>query len=514
MCKELKKVCLKAETCSNCGAMLKKKKGFFTKILAGFLLLVFLGVIGSLMSASTSAPSNPEAELEIPGAGEQLTILRDIRPGADNDDFQNKVASIHTRNGDLIEVQFSQVKAGEGILSFGFKGGFEHAIVTVDFGKKEVWFHTSDWTRSQPGLVLGLATSKIEQHTLILRKTDGSGHLVKMADIEVVFDGTVIATEKDLNLLPEMGISLKHEEVEIIKIIHKGISRETPKYLHIAGWQMLNSDSIEENVESICRGVKIASERGVQLLVTPETSLTGLFPSSEVTKNKKAIAEAEKKIRLCLSQTRDAPYLIVGLPVWRKDSAHQRTLTRFNASRIYDPNGNIVSTHAKIHSCETEFWHGYQLQEFDVYGVPICMHICHDGRYPEVWTLPVMFGARIIIRPANGGKISGSIDAFEAGAKRRITMTSHAFYLYVSGGGGSYISSPHKYDNLLAVSEECKRSTKSFPMVGDPQECLVEARINVEEAYGYWPVRSFRASEEIASAYYNLYRAMGGKRGL
>ncbi|MCD4710615.1 MAG: hypothetical protein K8R52_07200, partial [Bacteroidales bacterium] len=62
--------------------------------------------------------------------------------------------------------------------------------------------------------------------------------------------------------------------------------------------------------------------------------------------------------------------------------------------------------------------------------------------------------------------------------------------------------------------EECKRSTKSFPMVGDPQECLVEARINVEKAYGYWPVRSFRASEEIASAYYNLYRAMGGKRSL
>jgi len=253
--------------------------------------------------------------------------------------------------------------------------------------------------------------------------------------------------------------------------------------------------------------------------VTPETSLTGLFPSSTVTKNKKAIAEAEKKIRLCLRKTKDAPYLVVGPPVWRKESGHRKILTRFNASRVYDPNGNIVSTHAKIHSCETEFWHGYQLQEFDVYGVPICMHICHDARYPEVWTLPVMFGARVIIHPANGGKISGSIDAFEAIAKSLITPTSHAstahaFYLQVNGGGGSFISSPHKYNNLLAVSEECKRNTKSFPMVGDPQECLVEARINVEEAYGYWPVRSFRASEEIASAYYNLYRAMGGKRSL
>ena len=28
----------------------------------------------------------------------------------------------------------------------------------------------------------------------------------------------------------------------------------------------------------------------------------------------------------------------------------------------------------------------------------------------------------------------------------------------------------------------------------------------------YWPVRSFRASEEVAAAYYHLYKAMGGKR--
>ena len=277
---------------------------------------------------------------------------------------------------------------------------------------------------------------------------------------------------------------------------------------------MLNSDSIENNVESIRRGVELAGERGVQLLVTPETSLTGLFPSSPVTENKKLISEAEERVKRCLHQTKNAPYLVVGLPIWRREPSHRKTLTRLNASRVYDPNGNIVSTHAKIHSCETEFWHGYRLQEFDIYGVPICMHICHDGRYPETWTLPVMFGARVIVNPANGGTISGSIDAFEARAKSTVTPTAHAFYLHVNGGGGSFISSPQKHDNLLAVSEECKRTSESLPMVGDPQECLVDAKINVEEAYGYWPVRSFRASEEVASAYHSLYKSMGGKRSL
>lgn len=356
--------------------------------------------------------------------------------------------------------------------------------------------------------------SNIEQHTLTLRKTAGSGDLVKMSSIEVVFNGAVIVSEEDLHLLPEMGVFLKHNKITVNRLIHRGLPRQTPKHLHLAGWQMPNSDSIEDNLKSIGRGVKLAGERGVQLLVTPETSLTGLFPSSPVTRNKKLIAEAEKQVRRCLQQTKNAPYLVVGLPIWKTEPSHRKTLTRFIASRVYAPDGNTVSTHAKIHSCETDFWHGYKLQEFDVYGVPICMHICHDGRYPETWTLPVMFGSRVIVNPANGGTISGSIDAFEARAKSLVTPTSHAFYLHVNGGGGSFISSPHKHDNLLAVSEECKRTSQSFPMVGDPQECLVEVKINVEEAYGYWPVRSFRASEEIASAYNNLYKSMGGKRGL
>jgi len=66
-CRECsKEVSLKAEACPNCGAVLKKKKGFLTYIVAMFLLLVFLGVIGSLMSQSTTSPSNPEAELKLP----------------------------------------------------------------------------------------------------------------------------------------------------------------------------------------------------------------------------------------------------------------------------------------------------------------------------------------------------------------------------------------------------------------------------------------------------------------
>ena len=249
----------------------------------------------------------------------------------------------------------------------------------------------------------------------------------------------------------------------------------------------------------------------MQLLVTPETSLTGLFPTDPVTQQPGPVKAAEDKVQRFMRGLKQAPYLVMGLPVWERVAGHRRRVTRYNVSRVYDPDGHEVSTYAKIHSCETEFWHGYRLQEFDVCGVPVCMHICHDGRYPEVWTLPVMFGARLVLHPSNGGIAKGSIDAFEAGAGRA-TGTSHAFYAHVNGGGGSYVAGPQKFHNLLAVSAECRRDARSFPMIGPPKECLLDAKVRIWDAYGYWPVRSFRASETVAEAYTALYRAMGGTR--
>jgi len=293
--------------------------------------------------------------------------------------------------------------------------------------------------------------------------------------------------------------------------VQRGKPSGEPEHLHVGGWQMLNRDSIADNLTSLRRGLREAVEQGVQLLVTPETSLTGLFPTHRVTKNHEAVAQAEAKLRKSIRGLKGAPYVVVGLPVWDRIPGHRMKRTRYNVSRVYDPDGYVVSTHAKIHSCEAEFWHGYRLHEFDVYGTPVCMHICHDGRYPEVWTLPVMFGARLILHPCNGGTVTGSIDAFEAKAKSS-TVTSHAFYVRVNGGGGSYIAGPGKFDDLIDVSAECRRDARSFPAIDDPQECLVHANLRLHDAYGYWPVRSFRASEEVAEAYRSLYQAMGGQR--
>jgi len=420
---------------------------------------------------------------------------------------------VHTRNGDSIEIEFEALSGRTGALSFGFQGGFEFAIVTLDFARRRLRLDTSEWTRPQPVASAPVTLRRRPAHILRIEKTAGRGRLVKMADVRVWLDGEQVLAADDLDILPEMGVALgvKGGRVLVRRFAHRGIPTGIPEYLHVAGWQVLNRPSIDQNLASLMRGLREAAEQGVQLLVTPETSLTGLFPRHPVTKRPGPVAEAERKLRRFIRGLKDAPYLVAGLPVWQEVPGHRRRRTRYNVSRVYDPDGHIDSTWPKIHSCEAEFHHGYRYQEFDIYGVPVTMHICHDGRYPDVWTVPVMFGARLILHPANGGTIGGGIDVFEARAKRS-TTTSHAFYVHVNGGGGSFIAGPQKFNNLIAVSPECRRDVPTFPMVGEPVEGLLHARLRIHDAFGYWPVRALRASEAVAEAYLALYKAMGGRR--
>jgi hypothetical protein len=62
------------------------------------------------------------------------------------------------------------------------------------------------------------------------------------------------------------------------------------------------------------------------------------------------------------------------------------------------------------------------------------------------------------------------------------------------------------------AGEESRRDNPNFPLVGRPTENFFHANIRVHDAFGYWPTRSFQASESIAKAYVNLYKELGGTR--
>ena len=420
---------------------------------------------------------------------------------------------VHTWNGDAIELTFRPAGDARGELEFGYAGGAERALAVVDFAASTLALWTSDWRLRQPVASVKIDIAPDRDHVLRLRKTDGGGSLIRMSDLELFWDGRRMIREPNQDVLPEMGVRLavRNQAILARRFVLYGKQPAVPEYLHVGGYQVLNEPSIEQNLEAICRGARRASELGIQLLVTPETSLTGLFAEHEVTQNPDPVREAEDKLRKFLAELPDAPFLVVGLPVWDRDPEHPDRVVRYNVSRVYDPDGAILTDCPKVHSCEVDFWHGQSLNEFEVHGVPISLNVCHDARYPDTWTLPVMFGARLILHPANGGKPRCSVDGLEQMANAA-GLSSHAFYLHVNGTGGSYLVSPHKYDNLLDTSLESRRDNAAFPMIGEPVECLLHANLRIHDAFGYWPARSFRLSEASARAYIDLYRARGGSR--
>jgi len=424
---------------------------------------------------------------------------------------------IHTYNGDCIELQFTLLEPRTGTLTFGFQGGPEQALAKLDFNNKQLRFSTSEWKKSQPVFSTCFKLNEQDAHTLLIEKREGPGRLVKNADFALYLDGVKLLELQNQNVLPEMGVYLaaEHGRLLLRRFIQRGTPSGIPEHLHIGGWQMPDRPDLSANLSSICRGLTEAADRGVQLLVTPETSLTGLFPDNAVTQSPQPIAGAEKKLRSFLRSLKDAPYCIVGLPVWETSPNGENI--RLNVSRLYAPDGEVAGTFAKIHSCETNFWHGYRLNEFDIYGAPVSMHICHDGRYPETWILPVMFGARVIVHPANPvSELAATpknpaadlrcVTSFEPEREAEATGSSHAFYLHISGGGGS-ICGPNRSARHSPVEYN-----KWVSPDGQTHEALCHKRIRVHDAFGYWPMRSFRASEPTAAAYLALYRAMGGIR--
>ena len=272
---------------------------------------------------------------------------------------------VHTWNGDAIELTFRPEGDSRGELEFGYSGGAERALAVVDFVASTLALWTSDWRLRQPVATVKIDIDPDRDHVLRLRKTDGGGNLISMSDLELFWDGRRVIHEPNQDVLPEMGVRLavRNQAILARRFVLYGKQPAVPEYLHVGGYQVLNEPSIEQNLEAICRGARRASELGIQLLLTPETSLTGLFAEHEVTQNPEPVREAEDKLRKFLAELPDAPFLVVGLPVWHRDPEHPDRVVRYNVSRVYDPDGEILTDCPKVHSCEVDFWHGQSLND-------------------------------------------------------------------------------------------------------------------------------------------------------
>ena len=151
------------------------------------------------------------------------------------------------------------------------------------------------------------------------------------------------------------------------------------------------------NFARVEEAIEQANPQPGDLVVLPETFATGF--SMDVAR----IAEPPDgpTRRFCAEIARDRQaYLVAGLAAQAAGGRGR------NIAVVYDPNGRLIATYAKLHpfsyAGETDFYEsGDALVMTAIGGFDACPLICYDLRFPEPFRLAARHGAQLFIVIAN-----------------------------------------------------------------------------------------------------------------
>ena len=168
--------------------------------------------------------------------------------------------------------------------------------------------------------------------------------------------------------------------------------------------QMQVSDSKEVNLKKAEEMVNKAASKGVKMAVLPE-----MFNCPYNTEHFPTYAEKERSYSwqtLARIARENNIYLVGGsIPELGEDNRI------FNTSYVFDPHGNQIAKHRKMHLFDIDIKNGQYFKESDMLSAgdavtvfetsfgKIGLMICYDIRFPELSRLMVQKGAEIIIVP-------------------------------------------------------------------------------------------------------------------
>jgi len=184
--------------------------------------------------------------------------------------------------------------------------------------------------------------------------------------------------------------------------------------MRVAGAQLPVTKNVPCNVRGIARAIAWAAERGADILLTPEGSLSGYTPSFDQRQVNEGLAHV----------TRAAREACVGLALGTCFVEPSDGVC-YNQLRFYTPDGTYLGFHSKTLRCGTlehppqGEWNDYgvrPLRLFSFGDVPIGGLICND-----LWANPSCtpqpdphltqqlseMGARVIFHAVNGGRGGG-----------------------------------------------------------------------------------------------------------
>jgi predicted amidohydrolase len=177
--------------------------------------------------------------------------------------------------------------------------------------------------------------------------------------------------------------------------------------LRVACVQLNASESKADNIERAGRLVARAASTGADFVVLPE-KWNGIGDSEAL----HALAEpidGGESVEAMARWARTLGITLVGGSITERREGREKLS---NTCLVLDPDGDVVALYRKIHLFDVEVG-GHVYRESDaeepgdeavvagVEGWPIGLTVCYDLRFPELYRVLALEGARLVTVPAN-----------------------------------------------------------------------------------------------------------------
>ncbi|HWG43356.1 MAG TPA: carbon-nitrogen hydrolase family protein [Gemmataceae bacterium] len=230
--------------------------------------------------------------------------------------------------------------------------------------------------------------------------------------------------------------------------------RKMPASLRVAAVQMRSSRDLAENVTHIQKFLRRCGKDGVRVAVFPECALTGYYNDLIPKVSAEQLAEAERRVaRTC----REAGiYAVIGTP-------HRAADKLFNSAVVIDPAGKVLERYHKVQLAESWPEAGDHLSVFKVDGVPCCIIICHDERYPALVRLPVLAGARVLFYLSHESDIRAEhkINPYRAQIQAR-AVENTIYIVHANAPANRDATGSHGQSRLIAPDGNLLREASLF----------------------------------------------------
>ncbi len=256
--------------------------------------------------------------------------------------------------------------------------------------------------------------------------------------------------------------------------------------LDVACVQTHWAKSLQTNLDTTLRYIRLAAERGSRVVLFPEANLTSYYFPYVIGLNPEDVAAALARTSRA---AREHGLWVIAGTIRKTADRH------LNLSHVIAPDGSIAYEYAKVHMAgrdeRTYCRGGDKLALFEIDGIPCTLVICRDGRHPELYRLPAMAGARILFHP------SCSSDEIEAVAWKRVSGRAQQ-----PVGPNSRIF--HCVANTVGQSPDGKQTSSGGSFIREPsgiplaeagyyQEEMISAVLDLERADRFYVLDSLQS---------------------